>query len=422
MGSHTPGKLPAIVLTKLKDGWHGDGGGLYLFVRGTSRSWVFRYTGTDGKRRNMGLGSLAAVGLSEARRLALQARQQVHHPTEPVDPVAVRRAQVNERRLVKAREMTFEECAMACIEAKRHEWKNPKHIAQWMSTLETYAYPLMGKLPVNSIDTDLVVKCLQPIWTTKTETAARLRGRIETVLAWATTSKYRQGDNPARWRGHLDTLLAKPSKIAKVEHFSALAYQSVPSFMVELRAKEGLGVKALEFAILTAARSGEVRMATWSEIDIDRKEWVIPAGRMKAGKEHTVPLSKSALDLLRNLPKLEGCELIFPSATKENKPLSDMTLTSILRRMGHTDITVHGFRSSFRDWAGDTTHFPKEVIENALAHRLKDKAEAAYARSTQLAKRRELMDAWAVYCSTPQVSADLKKSNYDGIVNLIKKK
>ncbi|GAB2529766.1 site-specific integrase [Simplicispira piscis] len=369
----------------------------------------------------MGLGSLAAVGLSEARKLALQARQQVHHPTEPVDPVSVRRAQVNERRLVKAREMTFEECATACIEAKRHEWKNPKHIAQWMSTLETYAYPLMGKLPVNSIDTDLVVKCLQPIWTTKTETAARLRGRIETVLAWATTSKYRQGDNPARWRGHLDTLLAKPSKIAKVEHFSALAYQLLPSFMVELRAKEGLGVKALEFAILTAARSGEVRMATWSEIDIDRKEWVIPAGRMKAGKEHTVPLSKSAQDLLRNLPKLEGCELIFPSATKENKPLSDMTLTSILRRMGQKDITVHGFRSSFRDWAGDTTHFPKEVIENALAHQLKDKAEAAYARSTQLAKRRELMDAWAVYCSTAPVSAELKNSKYAGIADLIKK-
>ncbi|RKR26776.1 integrase [Acidovorax sp. 93] len=421
MGSHTPGKLPAIVLNKLKDGWHGDGGGLYLFVRGTSRSWVFRYTGADGKRRNMGLGSLAAVGLSEARKLALQARQQVHHPTETVDPVSVRRAQVNERRLVKAREMTFEECATACIEAKRHEWKNPKHIAQWMSTLETYAYPLMGKLPVNSIDTDLVVKCLQPIWTTKTETAARLRGRIETVLAWATTSKYRQGDNPARWRGHLDTLLAKPSKIAKVEHFSALAYQLLPTFMVELRAKEGLGVKALEFAILTAARSGEVRMATWSEIDIDRKEWVIPAGRMKAGKEHTVPLSKSAQDLLCNLPKLEGCELIFPSATKENKPLSDMTLTSILRRMGQKDITVHGFRSSFRDWAGDTTHFPKEVIENALAHQLKDKAEAAYARSTQLAKRRELMDAWAVYCSTAPVSAELKNSKYAGIADLIKK-
>lgn len=422
MGSHTPGKLPAIVLTKLKDGWHGDGGGLYLFVRGTSRSWVFRYTGTDGKRRNMGLGSLAAVGLSEARKLALEARQQVHHPTAPVDPVAVRRAQVNERRLARARKMTFEECATACIEAKRHEWKNPKHIAQWMSTLETYAYPLMGKLPVNSIDTDLVVKCLQPIWTTKTETAARLRGRIETVLAWATTSKYRQGDNPARWRGHLDTLLAKPSKIAKVEHFSALAYQSLPSFMVELRAKEGLGVKALEFAILTAARSGEVRMATWSEIDIDRKEWVIPAARMKAGKEHAVPLSRSAVDLLRNLPKQEGCELVFPSATKENKPLSDMTLTSILRRMGHADITVHGFRSSFRDWAGDTTHFPKEVIENALAHQLKDKAEAAYARSTQLSKRRELMDAWAAYCSTSPVSTELKVSKYAQIGNLIKKK
>lgn len=421
MGSHTPGKLPAIVLTKLKDGWHGDGGGLYLFVRGTSRSWVFRYTGTDGKRRNMGLGSLAAVGLSEARKLALDARQQVHHPTTPVDPVAVRRAQVNERRLAKAREMTFEECATACIDAKRHEWKNPKHIAQWMSTLETYAYPFMGKLPVNSIDTDLVVKCLQPIWTTKTETAARLRGRIETVLAWATTSKYRQGDNPARWRGHLDTLLAKPSKIAKVEHFSALAYQSVPSFMVELRAKEGLGVKALEFAILTAARSGEVRMATWSEVDLDRKEWVIPAGRMKAGKEHTVPLSNAALDLLRNLPKLEGCELIFPSVTKENKPLSDMTLTSILRRMGQKDITVHGFRSSFRDWAGDTTHFPKEVIENALAHQLKDKAEAAYARSTQLAKRRDLMDAWALYCSAQNSSAEPKISRYAGIASLVRR-
>lgn len=195
----------------------------------------------------------------------------------------------------------------------------------------------------------------------------------------------------------------------------------MPSFMAELRAKEGLGVKALEFAILTAARSGEVRMATWSEVDLDRKEWVIPAGRMKAGKEHTVPLSKSALDLLRNLPKLEGCELIFPSATKENKPLSDMTLSSILRRMAHTDITGHGFRSSFRDWAGDTTHFPKEVIENALAHQLKDKAEAAYARSTQLAKRRDLMDAWALYCSAQNSSAELKTSRYAGIASFVRK-
>lgn len=402
MGAHTPGKLVPITLNKLKDGWHGDGGGLYLFVRDTSRSWVFRYTGLDGKRHNMGLGTLDVVSLAEARRLALQARQQVRHPTEPIDPVAAKREQAIQRRLAKAREMTFEQCAIACIEAKRHEWKNEKHAAQWISTLETYAYPYIGKLPVNEIDTDLVLKCLQPIWTTKTETATRLRGRIETVLAWATTSKYRQGDNPARWRGHLDTLLAKPSKVAKVEHFSAMPYPQLPAFMAQLQEKEGYGVWALEFLILTAARSGEVRMAVWPEINVERREWVIPAERMKAGKEHTVPLSEPAIDLLRKLPRQEACELIFPGTKGTKTPLSDMSLSAVLRRMELQEITVHGFRSTFRDWAADTTHFPKEVIENALAHQLKDKTEAAYARSTQLQKRRELMESWGKYCYSSQ--------------------
>lgn len=405
MGKHSTGKLAAIVLPKLGEGWHGDGGGLYLFVRGSSRAWVYRYTGSNGSRRLMGLGGLSAVGLAEARKLAAEARRQARHPIAPVDPLDARKEARTMRRVDAAKRMTFEQCAEAYIEAHRAEWKNPKHIQQWENTLATYAYPVLGDLPVSAVDDPLVLKVLKPIWEKKTETATRLRGRIESVLDWATFNKFRQGENPARWKGHLDNSLAKPDKVAKVKHHEALPYSEIGAFMIDLRAREGLGARALELAILTAARSGEVRGALWGEINLKAKMWTIPAGRMKAGKEHCIPLPDAAVKLLEALPHIEDENLVFPSSQK-GRALSDMTLTATLRRMGYTSITVHGFRSTFRDWAGETTAFPREVMENALAHQLKDKAEAAYARGTLFEKRRGLMDEWAKYCSIARNAED----------------
>lgn len=270
------------------------------------------------------------------------------------------------------------------------------------NTLATYASPLLGALPVAEIDTALVVKVLGPIWETRTETATRVRGRIEKVLDWATVSKYRQGENPARWRGHLDKLLANPSKVVKVAHHPALPWRDMGAFMAALRAQEGVAARALEFVILAAARSGEVRGATWEEIDLGAHLWIVPAERMKAKKEHRVPLSRSALALLKKLPR-EG-NLVFPGA-REGKALSDMSLTAVLRRMQRTGITVHGFRSTFRDWCAESTGFPREVCEHALAHSLPDKVEAAYRRGDLLDKRILLMQAWADYCARPATAA-----------------
>lgn len=397
-GTHEPGKLAPITLRKLPDGWHADGGNLYLFVRGASRSWVFRYVATDGKRKNMGLGPLDAVSLAQAREAAKVFRAQIKHPIERIDPLAARQRSQQADRLELARRMSFKDCALAYIEAKRGEWKNQKHAQQWENTLATYCYPTIGNLPVAEVDTALVVKCLQPIWTTKTETANRLRGRIESILDWATTSEYRVGENPARWRGHLENMLAKPTKIQKVVHHAALPYAEIGSFMADLRKREGVGAMALEFAILTAARSGEVRGATWSEIDFQKRIWTIPAGRMKAGKEHRVPLVQRTFELLETLERGASGDFVFPSG-KPGKPLSDMTLTAVLRRMERGDLTAHGFRSTFRDWAAETTHFPREVCEQALAHQLADKVEAAYRRGDLFEKREMLMNEWANYCA-----------------------
>ncbi|MCF8177313.1 MAG: site-specific integrase, partial [Sulfuritalea sp.] len=306
--------------------------------------------------------------------------------------------------LERAKAMTFDQCATAYISAHRSGWKNEKHIGQWENTLEAYASPIIGALPVAEVDTALVVKVLGPIWETKTETATRLRGRIEKILDWATVSKYRQGENPARWRGHLENLLANPNKIAKVAHHPALPWREICGFMVELRKQIGTAARALEFTILTAARSGEVRGATWAEIDLDAGLWVVPAERIKMGKEHRVPLTASAIALLNELPR-EG-DLVFPGA-KENTALSDMSLTAVLRRMKRTDITVHGFRSTFRDWCAESTNFPREVCEHALAHSLPDKVEAAYRRGDLLDKRVQLMKAWADYCAKPQAEASV---------------
>ena len=326
-----------------------------------------------------------------------------------MDPIEQRQAARSV--MVAAREsaLTFETCAKAYIKGKSHEWKNDKHADQWTNTLTTYAYPVIGgAMLVRDVEMSHVLKILEPIWTTKTETASRLRGRIESVLDYATARGYRKGDNPARWRGHLDKILGTPSKVATVEHHAALPCGEIGAFMVDLRAQPGMGARALEFAILTAARSGEVRGATWSEIDTDAATWTIPAVRMKAGKEQRVPLSDAAVALLEQLPRVKGSEIVFPN--NKGGPLSDMTLTAVLRRM-ERKITAHGFRSTFRDWAGETTAYPREVIEHALAHQLKDKAEAAYARGTLFDKRRRLMADWAKYCNTVATGATVTPIN-----------
>jgi integrase len=397
--THAPGKLAAVALKSLSDGWHADGGNLYLFVRGESRGWVFRFVAPDGKRRNMGLGSLYSVTLAEARKQATLLREQIKHPITPTDPLASRQETRLSQKLARRKHMTFKACAEAYIEAHRAEWKNPKHAQQWENTLTTYAYPTFGDLPVATVDEALVLKVLTPIWEAKTETATRLRGRIESVLDWATFSKYRQGENPARWKGHLAHSLAKPNKVAKVAHHPALPYQEVGTFMADLRQREGLGAQALEFLILTAARSGEIRGATWDEIDLAAKLWIIPADRMKMEREHRVPLSDTAVELLKALPRLEDTNLIFPSS-KVNTPMSDMTLTAVLRRMKRNDITVHGFRSTFRDWAAESTNYPSDMAEMALAHSIGDKVEAAYRRGDMLKKRFRMMNDWAKYCGT----------------------
>ena len=387
---------PLGVSKKQTPGHYGDGGGLWLQIsKFKSKNWVFRYT-LHGTRREMGLGPTHTVSLAEARQKAKECRLTL---LDGKDPIEVRETTTLAEALRRAKMMTFDQCAAAYIEAHRSSWKNVKHISQWENTIQAYASPVIGKLPVTSVDTDLVVKILNPIWQTKTETATRLRGRIESVLDWATTSKFRQGDNPARWRGHLENLLSSPNKIAKVKHHPALPWQELGKFMVDLREREGVAARAVELAILTATRSGEVRNATWAEFDAGL--WVIPAARMKMGREHRIPLPTAAVELLGKMPRLG--DLVFPG-TKKDKPLSDMSLTAVLRRMKRNEITVHGFRSSFRDWCSESVanSFPREVCEHALAHSLPDKIEAAYRRGDLIEKRALLMQAWADYCATIQ--------------------
>jgi integrase len=386
---------PLEIKKKTKPGYYRDGPNLYLQITKEGvKSWLLRYM-INGKAANMGLGATHTISVAEAREKALQARKLL---LEGIDPCQQKKDQKAAKRIAEAKVMTFDQCATAYISAHRAEWRNPKHALQWESTISTYASPLFGKLPVAEIDTGLIVKCLAPIWESKHETATRLRGRIESILGWAKTSEYRTGNNPAAWKDHLENLLAKINKSSKVVHHPALPYSDVAEFMVTLRQQEGLGARALEFAILCASRSNEVRGATWSEIDLEKKEWIIPKTRMKAGKEHSVPLSDEAVNLLKKLPRFEDCEIVFPSPRL--KHFSDAVFSALLERMGRKDITAHGFRSSFRDWAGEISTFPKETIEAAMAHRLKDKAEAAYARGTLFEKRRLLMESWANYCNT----------------------
>jgi integrase len=386
------GKLTALGVAKLKTpGMYGDGGGLWLQITGKGgKSWIFRFT-LDGKSREMGLGSAMTFSLAEARDRALTCRKLC---AEGIDPIEARNARRDAARIEAAKAITFRQCAAAYIEAHKAGWRNAKHAAQWAATLDTYANPAFGDLPVQAVDTALVMKAVEPIWATKPETATRVRGRIESILDWATTRGFRRGENPARWKGHLANLLPKRSRVKKVEHHAALPFAEVPAFMKALAEQPGVSANALAFTILTAARTGEIIGAKWSEIDLDAGVWTVPAERMKAGVEHRVPLSDPALQILREMEAIRSGDFVFPGG-KRGRPLSNMAMLKTLERMGRDDLTVHGFRSSFRDWASETTAFPSEVVEAALAHTIESKVERAYRRGDLFEKRRELMGAWA---------------------------
>lgn len=386
-----------------RPGLHAVGGvdGLYINVKESgARSWIQRVM-VGGRRREFGLGSYPTVTLEQARARAREVRQQVW---QGIDPVAARRDAQGALRTAEAKRVTFDQAAVTCWRSKSKEFKNRKHAAQWLATLKRYASPSIGSLPVDQIELAHVLAVLEPIWETKTETASRLRGRIESVLSWATVSGYRSGDNPARWKANLDQVLPKPNKLKPVRHHAALPWPEVGSFMVELRKRDGMAARALEFAILTAARSGEVRLATWDEIDLDATVWTIPGERMKAGLTHRAPLSAPALKLLKDLPRFEGSPYVFPAA--RGGPLSDMALSAVTRRM-RVDAVPHGFRSTFKDWCRSSTTFPDEVSELALAHVSSDATRAAYARDELLPKRSHLMRDWAKFCGTLQRKGDV---------------
>jgi integrase len=383
---------------ELAPGMYPDGAGLYLRVTpdGT-RNWVLRYM-LDRRPRWMGLGPLALYGLADARAKALDARRKRH---EGVDPIEARRAERARQRLEAAKAITFKQCAEAYIKAHSAAWKNEKHAAQWPSTLENYAYRVIGKLPVQAVDTGLVLKVLEPIWMEKPDTSSRLRGRLESILDFAKAHGYRDGENPARWRGHLDKLLPAPSKVREVEHHAALPYPNLPSFLVALREHDGIAARALEFSILTAARTGEVISARWSEIDLLDKTWTVPATRMKAHREHRVPLSPRALAILREMQRSDDQpdSFVFPGR-KPALALSNMAFLMLLRRMDRGDLTAHGFRATFKTWASERTSFQNEIAEAALAHIIGDKVEQAYRRGDLFEKRRRLMQQWATFCTT----------------------
>jgi integrase len=404
-------KLSAVKVNKLsKPGRYGDGGGLWLQVsqvgKGITKSWLFRYM-LHGKARQMGLGPLHTVSLADARERARQARALL---LDDIDPIDARRGRRDEAKAEAAKRITFKDAAEKYITAHRAGWKNEKHGEQWTATLRTYAYPVIGELSVAAVETSHIMKILDdndnPLWTTKTETASRVRGRMEAVLDWAKARHYRTGENPARWRGHLDKLLPAKSKVRRVKHHDAMPYADVPAFVADLRDNDSVSARALEFTILTAVRTGEAIGAKWSEFDFAAKVWTVPGERTKSGREHRVPLSDRALEILASVPREDGNEHVFIGGRK-GAGLSNMAMLELLRGMVENGLTVHGFRSSFRDWAGESTNFPREVAEAALAHVLPDKTEAAYRRGDALEKRRRLMDAWARYCARPVTAGDV---------------
>lgn len=403
-------ELSAAEVRRLTEpGFYAVGGvaGLHLTVKSEqARSWVLRAR-IGSLRRDIGLGGFPDVTLAMARETAREARANIR---AGIDPVAERLSARSALLAQQAREMTFADAAAEVVKNKQAEASNPKHAQQWASTLKTYAFPTLGKMAVADIEISHVLKVLRPHWETKTETMTRVRQRVEAVLAWSTANGHRSGDNPAAWRGNLDAVLPKPSRVAKVKNHAALPYARAAEFMADLRTRDGLAAKALEFGILTAARSGEIRGARWDEIDLAAKVWTVPADRMKAKVEHRVPLSSTAIKLLEALPRLEGNPLVFPAP--RGGEMSDTSLGAVIKRMNakraegsayadpkqdNRPITAHGFRSTFRDWAGESTAYPGEAIEQALAHTVRNAAEAAYRRGDMLDKRQRLMSDWADY-------------------------
>ena len=399
-----PELKPVSVQSLTKPGFHAVGGVQGLLLRVTpsgARSWVLRVSTGETRyskegnprsvRRDIGLGGYPDVSLAQARERARAIKEELWAGR---DPIAERRAAQDAMRAEQARHITFTEAAQKCHAAKESEFRNAKHRKDWIAALERYAYPKIGHMPVDAVDVPHVLKVLEPIWKTKTETATRVRQRLEAVLSWAKVSGYRDGDNPAKWSENLDQVLPAPNKIRKSSHFKALPWQDVPEFMAALRKREGMAALALEFAILTAARSGEVRGAQWSEIDLDARVWTVPADRIKAGKPHRVPLSDDAVAVLERTPRMHGSDHVFTAP--RGGALSDMTLSAVLKRM-KVDATVHGFRSSFKDWARSCTSYPDEVSELALAHVNSDATRAAYARDELLPQRKRLMADWAAF-------------------------
>ncbi len=390
-------RLKPRAIQKLRaPGYYADGAGLYLLVSESgSKSWVLRYM-LRGRAREMGLGPERVFSLVAARKRASLARELL---ADGIDPIQARDAERARQALDLAKSKSFAEVAKEYIDEHRHEWKNAKHLEQWEATIDTYCKPILA-LPVQGIDVGQVLGVLKPIWNEKRETAVRLRGRIEKVLDSATALGYRAGPNSARWRGNLENLLARDKRRQRIEHHAALAYAEASAFMADLRAEEGTAARALEFTILTAARTGETIGARWTELDVDGATWTIPAKRMKGHREHRAPLSPAVVTLLRALPR-EG-DYVFPGR-KAKTPLSNMAMLALLERMGRGDLTTHGFRSTFRDWAAERTNFPNHVVEMALAHAISDDTEAAYRRGDLFEKRRRLMAGWASYLNTAEI-------------------
>lgn len=413
--------LTEMKIKYAKPGYWLDADGLYLQVsKSGAKSWIYRYQ-LNGRRREMGLGSAELVNAKDARRRASEARRLL---LDKIDPVEHRKQQLAAAAVraaeIAAGAVTFKKVALEYIEEKRAGWKNAKHASQWQNTLESYAYPVMGDVPIADVDTEMVLQAVRPIWRTKTETATRVRNRIERVLAYARVKGYRKGDNPATWTGHLQELLPKPTDVRTVKPHPALPYKDMPTFMGALRKAEGIAARALEFAILTASRSKPVREATWDQFDMIERKWTISATGMKGKKEHTVPLSDYLMQLLEALPRYPGEPLLFPSPT--GGKLSNAALQAVIKRMhaaeleagraGYMDpklgkiVTPHGFRSSFKDWSSEVTHYPGEMSEMALAHTIGDKVEAAYRRGDMFEKRRQMMEDWATWCA-PKTGASV---------------
>jgi integrase len=393
-------KLTATRVARARvPGMTGDGGGLWLRITaGGSKGWIFRFM-LAGRSRAMGLGSVNYVTLAEARELARQYRKLVK---QGLDPIEARRAESTALQLEAARAITFEQCADYYIIAHQAEWED-KTANDWAATLKAYVFPVFGALPIQAVDTALVMKAIEPLWLTKLETARRIRGRIESILDWAAARGYRVGENPARWRGHLENLLAKRSKVHRVKHHAALPFVEIAAFITELRHQQGAAARALEFAVLTGARSDEALGATWDEVDFAEKHWTIPGERMKGEVTHRVPLSDRAIEILGEMHVLRQSDLVFPGRGGGN--LSHFAMRRVLAAMDRDDLTVHGFRSTFRDWASECTNFPREVCEAALAHAIESKVEAAYRRGDLFQKRRQLMAAWARYCAAPAITS-----------------